>query len=237
MLQIERLCDAIAKNDVEAVKECLKQNPSVDVNTCVKYASWTLPLAHAVSAFPAQPDSPEEAKQLQIMGLLLEHKADPNATGENQHCALHFATTPKITEFILDAKASVDAVTDQGWSALMCATYHGRPGAVRVLLEHGADPELQHNYGSAAADINHGVSAEGRKCKELLYEAIEEKKRTRGVTSMTTTETEAKTKTSAETAIDETAAMSESKSTPGSKAKKKKKNVTTKVHSHTHAHT
>lgn len=116
---------------MEVVKDCLKQ-PGVDVNKCIsiRVGAVELPaLVHAVMVEIKAP-SPREVLQLQLVHTLIEHKADPNAAGAEKHRALHHAKTPAIAKALLDARASVDAVMNDGETALMWATYQGLVGVV-----------------------------------------------------------------------------------------------------------
>jgi hypothetical protein len=62
----------------------------------------------------------------------------------------------------IEAGADVNAVaTDKAWTPLMSAAEHGRAVIARVLLEHGADPEIQSADGITAMYIAAGNGRDG----------------------------------------------------------------------------
>jgi len=71
---------------------------------------------------------------------------------------LHFAAASKdhateaITK-ILDAGADINAVNDNGQTALHIATFWDNIDAVRLLLERGADKTIKNKSGRTAADL------------------------------------------------------------------------------------
>jgi ankyrin repeat protein len=89
---------------------------------------------------------------LEIVGLLLDHGADPdaNAEGNNGAKPLHNVSYGKyrsqedgvrVTQLLLDRGADVNARRNDHWTPLHCASYFGIVEILRVLLDHGADPE------------------------------------------------------------------------------------------------
>ena len=67
---------------------------------------------------------------------------------------------------MLDAGVDVNAQLTDGWTALMIATYHDQPDAVRALLLRGADAERQTATGRTARTIALGL--EHQECYRLL---------------------------------------------------------------------
>jgi len=51
---------------------------------------------------------------------------------------------------LCEAGAKVDALDDNGWSALMLAAFRGDAGVTEILLEHRADTEIKGGYGYTA---------------------------------------------------------------------------------------
>jgi len=51
------------------------------------------------------------------------------------------------------SRADVNARNEHGMTALMRAAYHGRVRLVRVLLEHGADPNVTRNDNFTALSL------------------------------------------------------------------------------------
>lgn len=170
------MAEAADNLDVEAVKKCL-ESKGVDVNKLVTIDNFTKPaILHTLSS--VEPDSPEETKQLQIVRLLADHKADPNRPGERGNRALHFARTPKVTKALLDLKADIDAANNDGNTALMQATYWGHADVVQVLLDHGTNTEIKDKNGKTALDHKAALASladEHKQCQELIRAHIAKK--------------------------------------------------------------
>lgn len=69
---------------------------------------------------------------------------------------LHYAATgpnPKVTAFLLEKGAQVDAPSPNGSTALMMAARYGHEDSVRVLLAAKADPRLRNQKDLSAADF------------------------------------------------------------------------------------
>lgn len=146
-----QLSSAANSLKVNAVKECLKRR-ALDVNALVRLDADSPahpPLVHAVSNNFFE-SAEETAAQLEITRMLVEHKADPNTPVESGCRALHWSRPASVTTLLLDAKAEIDATNNDGQTPLMCATWHGRFDAVRVLLERGANVELKNKVGETA---------------------------------------------------------------------------------------
>lgn len=134
------MCEAAACNDVEGVKKALAKG--VDLSqSCVAgdvCAMEMTPLMWAAGHFAwSDQEGTEQNKQLEIMRLLIERKANPN-----QYCSLgwgplHHAKHGKATKILLDAKADANAVREwDGCTPLMVAIQDGYPDIVQTLLEH-----------------------------------------------------------------------------------------------------
>ena len=68
---------------------------------------------------------------------------------------LHFAAyrrDPSIANLLLQAGATVDAVTYDGWTALHWAASNGKIQVVEALLNAGADKAVKDKYGETALD-------------------------------------------------------------------------------------
>lgn len=97
------------------------------------------------------------AQSLEVVQLLLRHRADPNAH-EIRPCggrtALHLAAQkdcPGITAALLKAGASPVALDSRGMTPLHLAAQEGLVDVTRLLLAHGADPLLRDKAGCNAA--------------------------------------------------------------------------------------
>jgi cytohesin len=92
-------------------------------------------------------------KQLPMVKLLLQYKADPNgAQADGRPLLFSALSSPDILEALLDAGAKVEAIevrpqygysTALGnpptWTALAAAAYQNAAAAVEILLKHGAN--------------------------------------------------------------------------------------------------
>ena len=103
----------------------------------------------------------------QTAELLLNHHANPNIRDMHGNTALYFAVLGsmkrnskflflstamtgtvedyiKIIQLLIGhSSIDIDAVTDIGFTSLMCASTHGSTEAVELLLEAGANPNIQ----------------------------------------------------------------------------------------------
>ena len=89
---------------------------------------------------------------VEIVRLLLDHGADPgaNAEGDMGEKPLHQVSYGKyrsqedgvrVAELLLDRGADINTRRDDHWTPLHVASYLGNVEIVRLLLDHGADPE------------------------------------------------------------------------------------------------
>jgi ankyrin repeat protein len=95
---------------------------------------------------------------IDLVRLLLEHNADPNAqskTSDNEPGAtpLHLAATRgyvEIARLLLDHGANVNSLTSFEGTPLHMAAEH--PEMIRLLLDHGADANATNKSGNTALD-------------------------------------------------------------------------------------
>ena len=88
----------------------------------------------------------------EIMELLLQHGANPQARSRQGNTPLHVATsmrraTTKMLELLFQKGASVNAKNLQGWTPLHWAAWHGRSDMAEWLLRHGANPNVKESNG------------------------------------------------------------------------------------------
>ena len=92
---------------------------------------------------------------------LIAKGADVNKPGWTP---LHYAATHghvAVMTLLLDHHAYIDAASPNGSTPLMMAALYGTPGAVKLLLEAGADPLLKNDQGLSAIDFaNRGQRTE-----------------------------------------------------------------------------
>lgn len=62
---------------------------------------------------------------------------------------------------LIEARADLDAVNDYNQTALQLASAHSRPEYVDQLVEAGANPNIQDNWGQSALHAAIGAGAEG----------------------------------------------------------------------------
>jgi ankyrin repeat protein len=93
----------------------------------------------------------------EIARLLLANGANVDARDSLGNTPLAFAADnhADVAEVLLAAGANVNARRDtqDGWSPIFTAVDHDAVEAMRVLLRHGADPEIRSNNGNAAIHI------------------------------------------------------------------------------------
>ncbi len=91
--------------------------------------------------------SDRSATKEQAVDLLLKNGANPNAANSRGRTALMMAVSEprnpslKVIESLLNAGAVIDTQDKDGATALTYAIASNHPGAVRLLMEKGADPE------------------------------------------------------------------------------------------------
>ena len=92
-----------------------------------------------------------------IAELLIEHGADVNYINEaNANCSvLHVAamSSTNLTRLLVEHGAQVNVQTTQGDTPLMYAVESGKPATVAVLLQAGADANIQNKDGKTAREL------------------------------------------------------------------------------------
>lgn len=96
--------------------------------------------------------------QLELASRLIARKAEVNKPGWTP---LHYAvsrdtdTSTAMVRLLLEHHAYIDAESPNGTTPLMMAAHYGSPGAVKLLLEEGADPLIRNQQGLTAIDFAH----------------------------------------------------------------------------------
>jgi uncharacterized protein len=122
------------------VAQILLQSPKIDVNPLT--TDDESPLMMAVFK-----------GQVEVAQQLIEKGADVNKTGWTP---LHYAATAghvQLIGILLAKYAYIDAESPNKTTPLMMAAHYGTPGAVKLLLEEGADPALKNDLGLTAIDF------------------------------------------------------------------------------------
>jgi ankyrin repeat protein len=93
------------------------------------------------------------ANDLFSANLLIETGASVNRPNWTP---LHYAASKGHTtmmRLLIDNDAYIDAESPNGTTPLMMAAYYASPMAVKLMLEEGADPNLQNQDGQTALDM------------------------------------------------------------------------------------
>lgn len=132
--RIERtLKAAIAKNEVQLTKAMIQRGNLFSLNTALSLGPF--PLEIAVSAGSAD-----------IVRLFLENGADPNQSSRQGASCLEDASLRGFTavvQLLLEHRAVIDQINQaSGRTALYVASSFGKLDVVKLLLAHGANPNL-----------------------------------------------------------------------------------------------
>jgi ankyrin repeat protein len=101
-------------------------------------------------------------RNLDVVRFLVEKGADVNARDSDGQTALMYACRQRFNDvpdnsvaiFLLDNGAEVNLrSTKKGYTALMLASGAGNAELVRKMLEKGADPSIEDNFGVTAAEV------------------------------------------------------------------------------------
>ena len=141
----EEFFDAVSKGDTSRVAGILSTNPQA---VTWRYTANGLDQPVTMIA--------HEAIMLQ---LLLEHKADPNAADRVGDTRLiQCGDGGGTARLLLDYGAEIDKPNNAGLTPLMRAAFNHAVNVVKVLLEHGANPDLTDKDGKTAEAIAQGRS-------------------------------------------------------------------------------
>jgi len=95
-------------------------------------------------------------KNLQLIKLLVEHKADVNLKNLKVFTPLHFAVSNgdiDTIKYLVEHGADVNAVTSLGGTALYIAAGKGNLDVVKYLVEHGADVTKADAEGNTSLEV------------------------------------------------------------------------------------
>jgi uncharacterized protein len=122
------------------VAQVLVNAPNIDLNAIT--ADGETPLMMAVFT-----------GQTELAILMIDKGADVNKPGWTP---LHYAVTSanvQLIKVLLENHAYIDAESPNKTTPLMMAAHYGSPGAVKLLLEEGADVSLRNDVGLTAIEF------------------------------------------------------------------------------------
>lgn len=138
------LMEAVTGGHAETMKLLLAAG--ADVKAVRRNGEQVLMIAARQRSYrnPSTDPNPE------IVQLLLDHDADPNAKGEWGETPLMFANTAAKVKLLAAKGADLEAKDKEGKSALMKAAARGDVGVVGALVESGANVNAVDSDGSNA---------------------------------------------------------------------------------------
>ncbi len=118
----------------------------------------------------------------EVAKVLIEHGADPLARNQNDHTPLHYACGKgdvEMVRMLLPKSSDLNVVSrnqisgspfgdEVAGTPLMLATRNNQPAIMKLLLDRGADPNVEAPAGKSALRI--AVQAENRELVTLLLE-------------------------------------------------------------------
>ena len=138
------LMEAVKSGRVEIVKRLLAAG--ADVNAVHRTGDLTLLMAARQRSYR----TPAAEPSAELLQLLLDHKADPNATDKWGVTALMSANTAAKVKLLVAGGANLEAKDKEGETALIKAASRGDVAVVGALLENGANVNTTDNKGSSA---------------------------------------------------------------------------------------
>jgi ankyrin repeat protein len=135
--------EAAAAGNIASLQQALTATP--EAVHAFSGDGWTA--LHLAAAF----GTPETVQ------LLIDKGASVNAVSENAqknqplHAALALGRNPESIQILLAARASPNARQTGGFTAIFSAAAANRRDLTELLIQHGADPSLQNDFGQSAA--------------------------------------------------------------------------------------
>jgi hypothetical protein len=161
---MERMLTAIVEDNRSAVAGLLKADRELATAPIRKAKLYRSGIFHWIYAGDTALHLAAAGYRVEIVGLLLEAGADPNAAGNHRRSTpLHYAADGFITGPVWDAKRQMETIRlllvkggkihlqdKNGATALHRAVRTRCAAAVRILLKAGSDPTMRNKPGSTA---------------------------------------------------------------------------------------
>lgn len=152
----EHFCAALENADLQDVHLHLSRDPTLA--TAVLPDGWPVFLLQSVSPRP------------EIIDLLVEYGADPNARNPSGETLLHLTGDPEAIRRLVSVGADINAKDHQGRTPMMGHAPYPETGvdAIYALLAAGADPTVEGHNGETLATL---LAAEPRydQLRRTLY--------------------------------------------------------------------
>ena len=159
---MDKLLGAISKDDRAAVKQLIKQNPTLTTEAIQVAKLYQNEIFHWIYVGDTALHLASAGYRVEIVRSLLSARADPNAaTNHRRSSPLHYASDGYIIDpawnearqlktiaTLLDAGARINSQDKNGATPLHRAVRTRCAAAVRLLLASGADPLLRNHPGS-----------------------------------------------------------------------------------------
>jgi ankyrin repeat protein len=186
---LNRLLQAIVKDDRRAVGQLLKKEPWLSTTNMDKAVLYQSTIVHWLYAGDTALHLAAAGHRVEITRMLLDAGADPDAAGNHrlsrplhyaadgavQNPAFEAADQVKTLRLLLAAGADLHAQDKNGATALHRAVRTRAAAAVTFLLKAGADPTAKNHPGATAFHLavqNTGKSGSGHELAKAGQKAI-----------------------------------------------------------------
>ncbi|KAH9066250.1 ankyrin repeat-containing domain protein [Lactarius vividus] len=121
--------------------------------------------------------------RLEIVRVLLDHGASANAENNQGETPLYLVSRGAydsqddgvyVAQLLLERGGNANAQRKDNWTPLHAASYFGRPGIVRILLDHGAEANAENRQSKNSLDQvsrgEYGSQEDGARVAQLLLD-------------------------------------------------------------------
>jgi ankyrin repeat protein len=118
-----------------------------------------------------------ESGSLECVKLLIEHKAEVDATTDNIETPLHFAAQNNfydIVKLLIDNKADINAKTDKNETPLFLATMQNHPDIVEFFAENNCQLQTKALYNMPKNDSPEDDKSRDNTSEDDMFEDSEE---------------------------------------------------------------